>query len=615
MSNKKELSSTERLLDVIRGVKTGGSSQPSVPADVAEETGAVSVAPAHTDPGKIVVGISFDSTGIYLVAISGGKKNPHIVDYAMVEAELGDEVDLRTVVQRIVDKGYVGRFRLKKTTTWLMLRSEILDQWTVMVPRKVEGKDFAKAVYWAAKAKKKFDETSSVFDYYHIDECTEKGIEKLRSGVFTVPKKRVMTAKKVFADAGIALAGISTFSLCGGQLLARVPKGEEPSPIAVIRVDREWSRIDLFYHNVLAFSRRIKTGVESFAVSIQERSVTQVDIGPEDIQGGLEVDMGVDNSGMTLEEAFAILDAHGDGDKGSDPAPTDPAMSDESFMALVEPAVQRLVRQLERTFDHFRTTMKVPPLKGILFVGQIARFRTIIDYIGTQMDMKTGFLDPFDAPTLHSSLPVPSSIASRTVYGPACVAALADQDRTSNFLYNYRARARDLQLKKIHLGLGGVFLALLLGLGSFFVYNQQILAIKTAEYNRLSAELATYSGDVTDKGTRTLLGKLEKRVDFLRTYAKRFSSLAVFSEISRLTPDSVEINSLILNNGEEKNNGNLILDGIVVGSGIMLDSYLSNFIVMLDDSPIFADPTIQKQRKVKSGDEEQIRFVLSIAIN
>jgi Tfp pilus assembly PilM family ATPase len=615
MVKKYQLSSTEQLLDVIRGTKEilGNSSGDS---GVRNASGSrVSMGSGQLDPRKTTVGISCDSTGIRLVALEGGGRKRRIVDYAHIDMQVPEEIDPRVVADRIVKEGYDRRFGLKKSQVWLMLRSEEIDQWTIKIPKKVEGKQESKAAYWAAKAKKKFDDASVIFDYYHIEECTDKGLDKLCLGVFTIPKKPVYAARDGFAKAGIPLAGISSFSLCCPQLFDKAPRNEDDAPLAVIRVDQDWSRIDLFHRQALAFTRRIKTGIESFAVSIQERYQPTMPVAVESGNIELELDLEEDVSGeerLSMDEAMAILENHDSlGDRGESSAVS---LSDEAFMELIEPAAQRLVRQLERTFDHFRTSMKVPPLTKLLFVGQIARFEPIVRYIGTQFDMETDVLDPFAAASLSTALPIPKLLAVKTSYAPSVAAALSMRQSTPNFLYNYQAKYLDNQLKKVHRILLAGFLGIALGLGGYFLYNQHRLEVKKNELQTLTRELANYSGEITDDRIRKLLESFKKRNRFLKEYTTRFSPLAVFAEIAKITPSSIRINSLILNSTEDEGIQSITLDGIVTGKEVILDSYLSNYLVMLDDSPLFAGSEIQKQNRVQNGEAEQIRFVLNVRI-
>jgi Tfp pilus assembly PilM family ATPase len=614
MVKKYELSSTEQLLDVIRGTKEilGNSSGDS---GVRNASGSrVSIASGSFDPRKTTVGISYDATGIRLVAVEGAGKRRRIVDFAHIDTDLPESVEPRTIAEHIVKQGYDRRFLLRKTKTWLVLCTESIDQWTITVPKRVEGKEEAKAVYWAAKAKKKFDDAALIFDYYRIEECTEKGIDKLRFGVFTLPKKDVYATRDKFARAGIPLVGISSASLCFSQLLDKASKGPDDSPLAVIMVDQDWSRIDLFHHHGLAFTRRIKTGLDSFAVSIQERyQPTTPDF---EESGPIELDLDLEEDAFTgkrvsMDEAVAILEEHASLDNQES---STQQLSDEEFMKLIEPAAQRLVRQLERTFDHFRTSMKASPLNRLLFVGQIARYESIVRYIGTQLDMETDILDPFAATSLATALPIPKSLAVRASYASSVAAALSNRQTTSNFLYNYQAKHLDNQLKKIHRGLLACFLGIAVGLGGYFLFNQHVLEAKKKELQALTNELSNYTGDVSQERTRNLLERLKKQNSLVKKYTERFLPVALLAEIAHITPSSIKISGLICNNPDGGKTGTITLDGVVTGNTAMLDSYLSNYMVMLDDSPLFAGSTIQKQNRVKSGDEEQIRFVVTVRI-
>ncbi len=629
MSQNKDISSTEQLLDVIRGTKEMPRTITSRTRTAPVSSPKPRVASGKLDSRKAVVGISYDSAGIWLVAVEPSGRVSSVVDYAYIDVELPEDVEPKTIVDILRKEGYHQRFSLKKVPVWFLLRSEAVEQWSVTVPKKVEGKEEGKAVFWAAKAKKTFSDTESIFDYYRIDECMEKGVEKLCMGAFTVSRSYVYGIRDGFAAAGISLAGISSFSLCASHLLDMPPKGIEEPPVAVIRVDREWSRIDLFHRHVLAFSRRIKTGVESFALSIQEGyrpPSTSGSVQAGDIELELNLEEGADTAKglnfendsrkgdrLNLEDAWELLQGH-QGTQGGMEYAESVAVSDEDLMELIEPAVQRLLSQIERTFDHFRVSMKVPALKKIFFVGQIAQFKSVVSYIGTQLDIDVDVLDPFAVSSVTTALPVPSSIVERTAYAAALSGALSNREKTCNFLYNYHSRLYDGKLKKVNSILLSGFLTCALAVAGYFLYNQKVLNAKTVQYQKITKELANYSGDVTGKKTQKLLGEFTQQNLFLKKYTERFVPVGVFAEIAHITPSSVAINNLIYNNKEEGKSGSIVLDGIVVGEPSMLDSYLSNYMAILDDSVLFSEPVIQKRSRLKSGRKEKISFVVNISL-
>ncbi len=614
MSQNKDISSTEQLLDVIRGTKEVPGKNNSGPSRPPVRTRKLRMASGKLDPRKTIVGISHDSSGVWLVAMERSGRTYSLVDYAHISMEIPENADVKTIIDALSKEDYSQRFVLKKVPVWFLLRSESIEQWTITVPKKIEGKEEAKAIFWAAKAKKKFDETASIFDYYHIDECVEKGIEKLRVGLFTIPRSNVYEVRDSFASAGISLAGISSFSLCASRLLPVPPKDMDNPPVAIIRVDQEWSRIDLFHEHALAFTRRIKTGVESLALSIQDRYQASAPVAVQ--AGGLELELELEEEPshkeeLSLEEALDILWSQGSASHGDGVAP---ALSEEAFITLIEPAVQRLVRQIERTFDHFRASMKVPPLRKILFVGQLAKLESVVKYIGTQLDVEVGILDPFSADSVTTSLPIPSSTSTRASYAAALAATLSDPQNSPNFLYNYQSKIYSRQLKRVHSILLASFLGCALVIAGYFMYSQKILDAKTAENQHLTKEIANYSGDVNAAQTRKLLGEFTRQNLFLKEYTARFVPVGVFSEITRITPSSIGINSLIYNNKDAEGTSSIVLDGVVVGDSPMLDSYLSNYMAILDDSPLFTEPVIQKRNRLKSGGKEQIRFIINMNI-
>ena len=609
---KKEISSTGNLLQVIRGEKEIFQGTPEGRLAPAGNTEKVSVAPVGFDPRKTSVGISFDDTGMHFFAIEKSPKQKKIIDYLFVSIALQEKnTDADAIKKALQNEDVVERFQLKKTQNWFLISSDIIDFWTVAIPKKIEEKDRPKAIYWAAKSKNSFDESQTVFDYYLIDEFSEKGVEKIRAGVYTIPKQEVLKIRTLFEKIGVVLQGISTFSLCCNQLIEQKKTSATDGPVAVIAVHREWSRIDLFHNNALAFTRRIKTGIESFAASIQERSALASE--PDDAPGGLESLSLSEN--LNLEDAYALFDAQAVTDSEAQSSGMHEKFSDEKFIELIEPAAYRLVRQIERTVAHFRSTMQVPALKNLIFVGSLARFLPVVNHIGAQLDVQVDVLDPFTLSGLTPALPVPSSFHEKTLYTPACAAALAEFSHTPNFLHNYQDRLDQLQLKRIHRILGMIFIGGLSCTLGMFVWGQQVLQGKSKRHTMIQKELAQYSGDISSAQTTKVLGQLNKKTLDLKLYEKRFKPVAIFSEIAHVTPQSIKLNSILTTSSEKGDKSTIVVDGYVVGQRIMLDSYLSNYIVMLDKSLLFSDLKIQKRDNIKKGDDEKIHFVVSANVS
>jgi hypothetical protein len=66
--------------------------------------------------------------------------------------------------------------------------------------------------------------------------------------------------------------------------------------------------------------------------------------------------------------------------------------------------------------------------------------------------------------------------------------------------------------------------------------------------------------------------------------------------------------------GEAKEKGTLILDGIVQGDRLNLESALAGYLMELRNSPIFDQPTISKKSFERFENKERLRFTARLKL-
>jgi hypothetical protein len=230
--------------------------------------------------------------------------------------------------------------------------------------------------------------------------------------------------------------------------------------------------------------------------------------------------------------------------------------------------------------------------------------------------METEVLDPFALPGLSAATPIPKSPWDRFGYADACAAALSSSIPDSNLLHGFRDRIRDKRLASLHKKAAMGFVVLFAVLVVVFAWASKERHHKVAQFNALEQELATYPAKITPTETKNLLAAVKNRHAYLQTYCQRFAPVAAFAEIASLTPRTIQISSILNDNGEKGDKpGSLIIDGYVTGESSMQDSYLSNYIVMLDKSPLFTDPEIQRREMEQVGNGDTIHFVVSVTMS
>jgi hypothetical protein len=106
----------------------------------------------------------------------------------------------------------------------------------------------------------------------------------------------------------------------------------------------------------------------------------------------------------------------------------------------------------------------------------------------------------------------------------------------------------------------------------------------------------------------------------LKRYSKKYMGLAVVGEISRITPSDVRLLNIRVNLGgvvQDKEKApvkNVTLEGIIRKGGKNLESSLAEYLLRLENSPIFSNPTVRNSTKGYFNDEEALQFVVNIEL-
>ena len=368
-----------------------------------------------------------------------------------------------------------------------------------------------------------------------------------------------------------------------------------------MHVGDEYSRIDIFHEGNLVLTREIKAGVSSMAESLAE-AVAEEQTRPVAGSEQLTV-LAVDQLAHTLgtERAREVL-LHTL--TGSAP-PEDKAfglagMGEEEIFGMIYPAAERLVRQVERTFDYFSGTLGNKPVNRIYLSGPIRGWSRFGAYVREQLGIEA---EPLDA--LASGIPYaadvepPVSFSERAGYALALGLALSDDSRTPNLLFPYQEKEERRRTAGISRAIFITFLAVVSVLVGTFIWQGRLVERKSIELARLRQQLAQYH-PILDQ---TLMVQMASRVKEKRqTFRKEISErmgLAAIGELTLLTPSHIRLIGLRADLGAVAAaegaglSRSLLVEGIVQGESESLNASLADYLMKLEGSPLFNNPSVQ----------------------
>ena len=194
-------------------------------------------------------------------------------------------------------------------------------------------------VYWTAKKEAPFDEKEMIFDFKLQGEVIEQGIPKLAAMVYTAPRQEVEELKNLFSRIGWPLTGITIapFSIQNLFRTEWIPSPE--GTIASLFIGTDFSRIDIYAEGNLVMTRDIRAGLNSLVDALADWFN--------------EMKTNPDGPALTPEQGRKILQSLSPDSPPLQETDAGFGLGKEAIFEKIEPALDRLARQVERTFEHY----------------------------------------------------------------------------------------------------------------------------------------------------------------------------------------------------------------------------------------------------------------------
>jgi len=234
-------------------------------------------------------------------------------------------------------------------------------------------------------------------------------------------------------------------------------------------------------------------------------------------------------------------------------------------------------------------------------------------------------LNPFaDSNNFLSLAPSPDDPSEQSSYVPAMGMALSSNELTPNFLHTYKDKQKAVRTQWVNRGVFAAFIiVMLLCVGVTFWQGRQI---EEKEYKLM--QIQGQLERVTLRVDKSLILKLVDETQANRRQIKeigqKYFGLAVISEITQLTPPSVQLISIsttltdtpIEQKGKNKKSRpkTLVLDGIVSGDRLILEPKLAGYLMELKNSPMFDEPQLSKKAFERYKDNDVLRFTARLKL-
>ena len=609
MARTSDIDSTEKLLNVIRGQDQslpGRRDKEKIPPSRKKTENISGIYKLKGTAGKkrYTIGVDFGQGFISLaktVKTSDGR--PMLLDHKTIKYDhltSRNSPEFNSILKAALHS-FCGTF--SNCNIWTMVTAGEANVSYLKVPR-VPKKQLQNVVYWTAKKELSFDDKDSVFDFELQGEITDQGIPKYLVMVYTAPKADIEGIKALFSDIGVPLAGITLAPFAVQNVFRSGWRGYDEGAFAALYVGDDFSRIDVYQGENLAMTRVVKTGISSMVEAIADAYVEK------EKKFKLEAD-----------EAKKILFSLGPDSEKLSRTDAGFGLREEEIMEMIFPVWERLARQIERTLQYYTSSVGYKKVESFYLASSMNAYNPLVIYMNDQLGITTEYFDLFSEP---ASYPAAESLnlSERILLVSALGLSLSDSKRTPSAIFTYLDKNKAIRIARINRGIFASFAAALIVCIVAIVYQAVEMSSLSAKRAQKEKELSMYNPVLTPQQISQMDEDVKKYRQNSQQYARRYLGTAAIGEISSLTPDNIKLINLkvsmpggataaVTGKTAPQVSEDLVVEGVIFGERDMLESLLAQYVMKLENSPLFAKIAVKKKEMNTFRKSEVLHFTLN----
>jgi type IV pilus assembly protein PilM len=560
------------------------------------------------------VGIDLSDDCIRLVKTrSRFSKKPVVLDFKTIPLAPGASEDRKRMTDLL--RPLLADFcaAAPQTAIWVSAPQEGTDVRRLRIP-KVSGGKLDNVIYWTYQKEAPFEKDRVILDHRILGDVIDNGVAKTEVLVCATARDGVENLAAMFKAAGYGLTGVMapSFAIQNYFKTDWLDSGESPS--CSLLIDFNWSRIDIFRPGGdLLVSRGIKAGIASMIESIKSEATRAT--------GGIPAP-GLDDGGQVLdlpafdtEEADQALEL-----LGNDAATAAPTvgglLKDDDVFEMVLPALERLIRQVERTLEHVSLRFSDSPIGGMLMSGPITAYPRLAKHVASQLGLPLSTIDPFAS--VADGVEPPEKATDRAAYVSSVGLALSGREYTPNFLLTRQEAGTKRRGTRLNQAILALFLLGAAGLwGAHHVLQGQLGELES-KTSRLSPVGAVSAGEDDQAALLALADRTISNHQAQKAYAEKNLPVAMIGEITTLAPEHIRFIRFEGSNradtqGRETETGTgVLVDGVVFGSGQVAEARFAEYLLALKRSLLFSQVFLNKKTYERLDTRDVLRFTLEL---
>ena len=630
MAKYDEISSTEKLLELIRDED---QSDPGFNGYAPPPPATTRIKSILQNPvafkRSLAVGVDMGHDDLKLVKINRiSDQKFEVLDYARVpynpEYPRQSKQFYQFLRQALIN--FCGNTR--DVDIWSTISSARVETRQLRIP-KVSQKQIAASAFWTFQRLSPFDEKEKIFDFEVLGEVAEGDEEKLDIMAYIAPRKEVNELKELFASAGFPITGTSIVPFAFQTLLRSGRIDAQYETVSSLYIGRDWSRIDIFANGTLMLSRGIKAGVRTMIEALRkeiEKNWLELSLAksPTKDSGTIRKLKTRLKQEMDLAQQMFFGGVYGEQQIPIEESQV--AIKEERIFRMILPALERLVRQVERTIRHFALNYESARVEKIYISSGVRPHNRISEYIGDELGIPIQAIDPFMINTnFLTMVPPPESIAEKSSFAPAMGMALSNNSITPNFMFTYKEKKRLVGAQRTNRGIFAAFIALIAICVGITIWQDRQIQARDFQKRQLIQKLEDIDVRVDKNLILKLLDQIKDKNKAVKNIGKDYYSVAVLGEIASLTPDNIRLLKVSTTLGGAPSNNKeaaeatvvapkktLVVDGIIKGNRLTLESSLAEYLIALKNSPLFDQPIINKKSIEQLNNQTVIRFTAQL---
>ncbi|NNK84199.1 MAG: hypothetical protein HKO91_01450 [Desulfobacterales bacterium] len=609
---RNDISSTEKLLDLIRSsTKTGSEVSSITPSSSFTQRIKSPFSNLFSFKKPTTIGIDIGYNELKLVKTSySSAQGKQLLDYLKAPYLPNVSVDHPEFISYL--KSVLTRFcgSAKKNEIWANISSARVEMRYLKIP-KVPPKQMPNAVYWSFKKITSFNEKDTIFDFEVLGDIQEGGSQKTEVMAYTAPTQEIKKLKDIFSKSGFPLTGISIVPFAFQNLLLNNWVGTDAKNVSSLYIGRDWSRIDIFSNGYLVLSRGFKAGIKTMKATMsKEKDESGIELATKAVDPDETKARQID-----ADRAQEIFFGFVQDSPEQEDRPTELQPEEKVIFKMILPALKRLVRQVELTFEHFSANFENESVESIYISSSARPHKLIVEYIGNELGIPKENFDPFSAdPNFLGEVSGPESALESEAFAPAAGIALSSNSITPNFLFTHKDKKKIADVHFFNKILYVGFALIMILCVGFLFYQKFIIQDKKDQVAILKMEMSNFMSKVDQASILKLVEEAKRNNDAFKEYGRKYLVIATLSEIAELTPANIRLLSIAAQlesppGAKEKNSQKSIeIGGIILGDRMAFESILAGYLIALKGSPIFDQPVIKEKTLGFFNNNEVLQF-------